>query len=67
MCPAKNYSFQAIAEIQNSVLFRSRLARNTEAPNGGEKKGLLRNFAKFTGKHLYRRLVFNNVANLGFY
>ena len=26
------------------------------------KKGVLRNFAKFTGKHLYQRLFFNKVA-----
>ena len=28
------------------------------------KKGVLRNFAKFTGKHLCHRLFFNNVADL---
>ena len=28
------------------------------------KKGVLRNFAKFTGKHLYQRLFFNKVAGL---
>ena len=28
------------------------------------KKDALRNFAKFTGKHLYQRLFFNNVAGL---
>ena len=28
------------------------------------KKGVLRNFAKFTGKHLCHRLFFNNVAGL---
>ena len=27
------------------------------------KKGVLRNFAKFTGKHLYQSLFFNKVAN----
>ena len=26
------------------------------------KKGALRNFVKFTGKHLYQRLFFNKVA-----
>ena len=30
------------------------------------KKGVPRNFAKFTGKHLCRRLFFNKVAGLGF-
>ena len=28
------------------------------------RKGVLRNFAKFTGKHLFRRLFFNKVAVL---
>ena len=28
------------------------------------KKGVLRNFEKFTGKHLYQRLFFNKVAGL---
>ena len=28
------------------------------------KKGVLRNFAKFTGKHLYERLFFNIIAGL---
>ena len=28
------------------------------------EKGVLRNFAKFTGKHLYQSLFFNKVAGL---
>ena len=28
------------------------------------KKGVLRNFAKFTGKHLCQRLFFNKIASL---
>ena len=28
------------------------------------KKGVLRNFAKFTGKHLFQRPVFNKVVGL---
>ena len=28
------------------------------------RKGVLRNFAKFTGKHLCQNLVFNKVADL---
>ena len=28
------------------------------------KKGVIRNFARFTGKHLYQRLFFNKVAGL---
>ena len=30
------------------------------------KKGVLRNFAKFNGKHLCQCLYFNNVAGLNF-
>ena len=30
------------------------------------KNGVLRNFAKFTGKHLYHSLFFNKVAGLFF-
>ena len=26
------------------------------------QKGVLRNFVKFTGKHMYQRLIFNKVA-----
>ena len=29
------------------------------------KKGVLRNFTKFIGKHLYQSLFFNKVAGLG--
>ena len=30
------------------------------------KKAVLKNFAKFTGKHLFRNLFFNKVAGLSF-
>ena len=30
-------------------------------------KGVLRNFAKFTGKHLYQGLLFNKVAGVGLF
>ena len=36
-----------------------------EAATGGVyKKGVLKNFAKFTGKHLCQRLFFNKVTGL---
>ena len=37
-----------------------------EAATGGVllKKGVLKNFTKFTGKHLYQSLLFNKVAAL---
>ena len=31
------------------------------------KNGVLKNFRKFTGKHLYQRLFFNKVAGLSFF
>ena len=33
-----------------------------QAPEAFRKKGVLKNFAKFTGKHLYHSFFFNNVA-----
>ena len=35
-----------------------------QSPEGVLKKGVLRNFAKFTGKHLCQSLFFNKVAGL---
>ena len=32
--------------------------------NRGSKRGALKDFAKFTGKHLYQSLFFNKVAGL---
>ena len=34
-------------------------------PRCSVKKGVLRNFAKSTGKHLRHSLLFNKVADLG--
>ena len=35
-----------------------------QSPGGVLKKGVYRNFAKFTGKHLCQSLYFNKVAGL---
>ena len=35
-----------------------------QSPDVFYKKGVLRNFAKFTGKHLCQRLFFNKVAGV---
>ena len=35
-----------------------------QPPGGLLRKGVLRNFAKFTGRHLYQSLFFNKVAGL---
>ena len=40
------------------------LTSRSSCPEVFYKKGVLRNFAKFTGKHLCQSLFFNNVAGL---
>ena len=45
-------------EISAKEIFRSSHLRCSV------KKGVFRNFAKFTGKHLCQRLFFNKVAGL---
>ena len=45
---------------------RKNLSRNRNSrPEVFCKEGVLRNFAKFTGKHLCQTLFFNKVASLG--
>ena len=44
-------------------MFR-RFEGQKEAPECSLRKGILRNFAKFTGKHLCQSLFFNKVAGL---
>ena len=63
MTPLESYSelqetsnMEKITTIANSI--RSR------RPEVFCKKGVLRNFAKFIGKHLYQSLFFNKVAGL---
>ena len=41
-----------------------RLNINKQPPEVFLRKGALRNFAKFTGKHLCQRLLFNKVAGI---
>ena len=50
-------------------VFKIMNVRIIEAAAGGVlyKKGVLRNFAKLTGKHLCKSLLFNNVAGLTFF
>ena len=49
-------------QVQRSVEY----LRSTEVSTRGvlQKKGVLRNFTKFTGKHLCQSLFFNKVAGL---
>ena len=51
---------QRIIPTQRKVLVMNRSSR----PDVFCKKGVLRNFAKFTGKHLFQSLSFNKVAGL---
>ena len=48
--------FLFIYQLQNPIQLRS------SHPEVFCKKGVLKNFAKFTGKHLCKRLFFNKVA-----
>ena len=41
------------------------LSNKISCPEVFCKKGVLRNFAKFTGKHLHQNLFFNNLEGLG--
>ena len=51
--------------IQNVLNYPNFLRTNRSSHRGcSVKKGFLRNFAKFTGKHLFQRLFLNKVAGL---
>ena len=51
--------------LRNDFLFLASFVRNSEAATRGVlRKGVLRNFAEFTGKHLHHSLLFNKVAGL---
>ena len=41
-----------------------KIAFRSSCPEVFYKKGVLRNFAKFTGKHLCQSLIFNKLAGL---
>ena len=43
---------------------RSRMTDRSSRPELFYKKGVMRNFAKFTGKHVCQSLFFNKVAGL---
>ena len=61
-----NYSFTLVMyffssfslQLQTKTIIRSSHRRCSV------KKGVLKNFTKFTGKHLFQSLLFNNVAGL---
>ena len=44
--------------------YKSILSRKKQSPRRFCEKGVLRNFAKFTGKHLFQNIYFNKVTGL---
>ena len=59
--PIKNLS---LPNFPNFNKFLNRGNNRSSRPEIFLKKGVLRNFAKFTGNHLCQRLFFNKVAGL---
>ena len=49
---------------RDSILVKTRTKSRSSHPEVFCKKGVLRNFAKFTKKHLCQSLFFNKVAGL---
>ena len=60
----KKFTSDKINVTKNALFFLSRAPTHNRSsrPEVFCKKGVLRNFAKFTGKHLCQRLFFNKVA-----
>ena len=54
---------KAVGENKDTCVISNTLIRSSR-PEVFCKKGVLRNFAKFTGKHLCQSLLFNKVAGL---
>ena len=63
-----SWNFVGIKSIDKKILQKYCIAptRSTR-PEVFCKKGVLKNFAKFTGKHLSQSLFFNNVAGLSLF
>ena len=67
--PATTTFLSVVFFIENVVFFRNKIRKNTKSSRSRRpevfcKKDALRNFPKFTGKHLCLRLFFNKVADL---
>ena len=71
ICGKKKYVTSKKRGITNSINYNFGKIRvnsynsRSSRPEVFCKKGSIRNFAKFTGKHLCQRLFFNKVACLG--
>ena len=55
----------AVTGAANSCLEMLRATDRSSRPDVFCKKGVLKNFAKFTGKHLCQSLFLNKAAGLG--
>ena len=66
LSPTRLYpQFHIIRHLPNLIhLLRAFSLFQKQLPGGVCKKGVLRNFAKFRGKHLSRKLFFKKVAGL---
>ena len=61
------HHFSQKLQIQTTILkdfAHQQYESQKQPPEVLRKRGVLRNFAKFTGKHLCQRLFFNKVADL---
>ena len=52
------------SKLIDSIMFDGSAQYRSSCPEMLCKKGVLRNFTKFTGKHLCQSLFFNKVAGL---
>ena len=56
--------WQALSEFFKIITQKQHVKFRSSRPKVFSKKGVLRNFTKFTGKHLCQGLFFNKVAGL---
>ena len=63
--PIKLYLKKKFYQVSIKEFIEYMAALHKQLPEAFCKKGVLRNFVKFTGKHLSQSLFFNHVAGLG--
>ena len=64
LCAWKNIPRSIILIFQNLALIRGWVPNKSSPLEVSCKKGVLKNFVKFTGKHVCRSLFFNKVAGI---
>ena len=62
---AQNSSFLFAWDCLDLDFFKEHLKNRSSRPEVFCKKGILRNFTKFTGNHLYQSLFLNKVSDRG--